>query len=283
MHSVYDDLSLKVSSLKRYPVKAVDRFGQSKGMPVHRRTPPSQIPSNQSWMDAEALRAISIGFVLSLIILASPPLTFILSPLITLVHELGHAATAWLFGYPAIPSFDFMHGGGITLQSQERFSIILLLFYSALGYGLYRFRAQVRLSQILLGIGIGYSLCAFTAIHEILMIGMGHGFELGFAGLFLYRSLSGAACRMAAERPLYGMLASYVFLYDLRFAQGLLFNKETRQIYQQGKGGILDHDFVRLANHSEAGLSAVVIFFALACFLTPALVTWFYRLQQQPR
>ncbi|PZD74276.1 hypothetical protein C1752_01159 [Acaryochloris thomasi RCC1774] len=246
-----------------------------------RRIPPSRRPRRPDppLLDAEAGRTLAIGFVLALIILASPQLTFILSPLVTLVHEFGHAAISWLFGYPAIPSFDFVHGGGITLQANERFTPILFLLYSAWGYGLYRFRSEVRLSQILLSIGVVYTLFAFTGLQETLMVSMGHGFELGFAGLFLYRALSGAACRMAAERPVYGMLASYIFLYDLKFAHNLLFDPEIRQIYIQGKGGVLDHDFVRLA-HGPAGLSGVVTLFILACLATPLLVFWFYYSRQ---
>lgn len=232
-------------------------------------------------MEPEVERAIAIGLVLSLVILASPQLTFILSPLITLVHELGHAAAAWIFGYPAIPSFDFIHGGGITLQL-ARFTPLLFLMYSALGYGLYRFRSNIHLSRIFLGLGIGYTFCAFTSLHEILMISMGHGFELGFAGLFLYRALSGAACRMAAERPLYGMMACYIWLYDLKFGHGLLFDRKARSIYQQGKGDILDHDFVRLANeYFGIGLSGVVVLFMLVCLATPVFAFWLYYTQRR--
>jgi hypothetical protein len=245
-----------------------------------RRIPPSRRTTAPARLDAEAGRALAIGLVLSLIILASPQLTFILSPLITLVHELGHAATAWIFGYPAIPSFDFIHGGGITLQANERFTPILFGLYATLGYGLYRFRAEVRLSQLLLGLGVGYTLCAFTALHKVLIIGMGHGFELGFAGLFLYRALSGVACRTAAERPLYGMLAGYIFLYDLKFAHNLLFDQAVRQTYIQGKGDLLDHDFVRLA-HGPSGLSGVVVLFLLACLATPPLVFWLHNRRQK--
>ncbi len=250
----------------------------------NRRIPPSQGNQNnvpaKPWLEAEAGRALAIGVVLSLIILASPLLTFLLSPLVTIVHEFGHATTAWLFGYPAIPSFDFIFGGGVTRRATERFTPILFVLYSALGYGMYYFRAQVRLSQILLGFTVGYTFFAFTGLHQTLIVGMGHGFELIFAGIFLYRALSGEACRIAAERPLYGMLACYIFLYDLKFARGLLLDQEIRQRYLQGKGGVLDNDFVRLA-HGASGLSGVVMWFILACIVTPPLVFWIYKLRQK--
>ncbi|MGB7416143.1 MAG: hypothetical protein WA902_18210 [Thermosynechococcaceae cyanobacterium] len=246
-------------------------------MSAYRTPPPKRTPSAKQRIDVDAVRSLAIGFVSSAIILASPQLTFILSPLMILVHELGHAATAWLFGYPAIPSFDFIHGGGITLQAEQRFTPIVLVLYAAWGFGLYRLRQNIPLSQILLAAGIGYTLCLLTGLEHVLMIGMGHGFELGFACLFLYRTLSGVACRIAAERPLYGMLVCYILLYDLKFAHGLLFNRTTREIYQQGKGGILDHDFVRLANdYLGIGLSGVVILFMLACLTTPTFTILFY-------
>ena len=41
-----------------------------------------------------------------------PPLKFLFHPRCTIVHELGHTAVAWLFGFTAIPAFDFQYGGG---------------------------------------------------------------------------------------------------------------------------------------------------------------------------
>jgi len=48
------------------------------------------------------------------------------------VHEIGHAATAWLSGFGAFP------GPWRTPVSEERMAVVTLLVLGALGYGGYR-------------------------------------------------------------------------------------------------------------------------------------------------
>ena len=70
-------------------------------------------------------RAAGIGLVMALGLTWFPFLKFILSPLITIFHELGHTAVLWLFGYSAIPAFDFANGGGVTMSDLERSPLIV--------------------------------------------------------------------------------------------------------------------------------------------------------------
>src|SRR6185436_11151598 len=62
-----------------------------------------------------AQRAVASGLALALIVYVVPLLRFVFHTLITLVHEHGHTISAWSFGIPAIPAFDFVYGGGVTL------------------------------------------------------------------------------------------------------------------------------------------------------------------------
>ncbi|MEB3226567.1 MAG: hypothetical protein VKJ86_12265, partial [Synechococcus sp.] len=59
--------------------------------------------------------ALISGSLLGLVLFFLPPTRFILNTFLTFVHEIGHAIAYWMFGYPAVPSFDFVFGGGITL------------------------------------------------------------------------------------------------------------------------------------------------------------------------
>lgn len=52
---------------------------------------------------------------------------FVLSPLVTFLHEFGHAVAAWLLGCPAIPAFDFVYGGGITHHGEFRLPLAILM------------------------------------------------------------------------------------------------------------------------------------------------------------
>ncbi len=228
--------------------------------------------------DREAWRAIAASGVLAGIVLLSPQVSFFLSILITAVHELGHTALAWMFGYPAIPAFDFLHGGGITFYTQQRWPVLVFILYSGLAYLLYRYRHNALTSRYLLGTLAVYSLCLLSPGEDILITAMGHGFEFIFAGIFLYRGLSGFACRHNIERPLYGMLGLFTLAYNLKFAHALWFDAGFRGQYLQGKGGVLDHDLVRLArDYLQWPFNSIVSIFWVLCLLTPALVFLLYR------
>ncbi|MFT5129752.1 MAG: hypothetical protein ACI8W8_003381, partial [Rhodothermales bacterium] len=56
------------------------------------------------------------GFVTAFIPFFFPRLHWIMSYLKILVHELGHSAVAWLFGYPGLPTFSLQHGGGVAIH-----------------------------------------------------------------------------------------------------------------------------------------------------------------------
>ncbi len=76
---------------------------------------------------------MGIGLVLALILPRFPFLNFIFTPILTIVHELGHTVASWLFGYPAYPAFDFQYGGGVTVWNLERGPLIVLGVLAAAG------------------------------------------------------------------------------------------------------------------------------------------------------
>lgn len=262
---------------------------RSAAKPRSKESPISFAVLTVKQLDTEGQRAIAAGFGLGLLVMLLSQVKFLLHPLITIVHELGHAATNWLFGYFAIPAFDFMYGGGVTMSSDQKSVILLTLLYGGLAYLFYRYWRNVLTARFLLGFTLVYLFCAYTPIHGALVVGMGHGFELLFAIIFLYQSLSGFGCHTSIERPLYGMLGFYIVLYDISFAWGLLTDADRRAIYQFGKGGI-DNDFVRLArDYLHVNLSAIAVAFLIGSLLVlPAayavfryehwIAAWLYRL-----
>lgn len=230
--------------------------------------------------DIKGWQAIAIGAVLTVVVFSIPLLAFLLSPLLIIVHELGHTSTNWIFGYPAIPALDFMFGGGMTFHSEERVTFIVGLVYAGFGYLLHRYWNHIAASRAVLAGAIAYSLCIVTPLQNLLILAMGHGFELGFAGIFLDRALSGNACRHALERPLYGLLGLYLLVSDLRLTWGLLYDIEMRDIYEQGKGGIVDNDLVRIAKDClHSSLSLPVSLLLICTILVPVIVLWKDSLQ----
>ena len=224
-------------------------------------------------LEPEARRALIAGLVLALVFLFVPFLGFVLGYLGILVHELGHAATGWLFGYPSIPAFDFVYGGGVT-SHESRKMLIVVIVLAALAYGLWRLRGRPR-GLIAAGVCAAlYVLFAFTWLHDALITFMGHGAELIFAGIFLYRAISGSAIRVAAERPLYAFVGFFLVLHDLRFSWRLIHDAAERWAYQEAKGGGHWMDFSVLAEqHFHVGLTTVAGLFWVCCLLPP-LLAW---------
>jgi hypothetical protein len=231
--------------------------------------------------DREVAKALVAGLGLAVLVSLSGQVSFYLSYFVILVHELGHSALSWLFGFPAIPAFDFLHGGGVSVSSTDRYFAIVWLLYGGLGWLLYRYRRNTLTMQVLVTTGIIYTIFAFSPIQDLLRVAMGHGFELIFAGMFCYRGLSGFACRYSIERPLYLMLGLFTSIYDLRFCWNLLFDPVSLDIYLQGKGGLIDNDLVRVArDHLNVPLTVVVWAFLLMVAAAPLISAGLYRYRQ---
>jgi len=221
-------------------------------------------------------KTIAIGLGLALLLTSIPFLNFIFSYFLIIVHELGHALTAWIFGYPAIPAFDFMFGGGVTSIGDRVWGLTLFL-YCGIGFFFFLARHNSFALKLLVGATAIYTLFSFSPLHQNLQIFMGHGCELIFAGIFLYRGLSGFACQRFGDRALYTMLAFFAIFDNFKFANALIFSEAARALYEQGKGGIIDNDFVLLAERLSMDLSGVAAFFGFCCLATPAIAFWCYR------
>ncbi len=230
-------------------------------------------------LDRRARHTLAIGSCVGLALYVLPPTRFLLRYLATLVHELGHAAVGWLFGYPSIPAFDFVYGGGVTMLDERNVGILLLVYagVALLAAWFWRRSAQVALALLALLVAI-YTAAAFTRGHEILFLAAGHASELAFAGIFLYRGLSGSACRTPGERPLYAAVSSFLLLNAAGFAWLLMTDQGFRVDYEQAKGGGSWMDFSRLAEEFlGTDLSTVAVAFLLTTIATPFLAWIFLR------
>lgn len=225
----------------------------------------------------EAIVQLSIGGAMATGVFSVEFLTFLFTPLLTLVHELGHALTGWFFAYPSIPAFDFVYGGGVTMHSPRQ-TAILTLIYAIYVYGLLHFRKNPRALAALGSYIVLYSIAAFTSIHELLMIFMGHGAELIFAGIFLYRAISGSSIVHALERPVYAFAGFYILLYDLRFSYRLMTSADYRLEYGEAKGGGHWMDFSRISLEYMGGkLILLSLIFLLLTLSVPLVSYLFYR------
>jgi hypothetical protein len=230
------------------------------------RTPRKRKPKANG---RDAWISLAIGLGLAVIALFVRLAGFVVDVLITVIHELGHVATAWILGSPALPSFDLFYGGGVSYAFARQPVLILLVYAAFVGLA-YRFRAERWLAVTTLVIAGFYSAVVFSPLREILITAMGHGMELLFAGVFLYRALSGSHVLRSQERPLYAFLGLYIILADARLAFRLISSHEFREDYGQAKGGAYSMDFSRIAEENlHVRVELVAAFFLIACMLTP--------------
>ncbi|MGA1868927.1 MAG: hypothetical protein ACMUJM_10310 [bacterium] len=228
-------------------------------------------------IDQKGLLSLCVGGVAATLIFIFPFWVTVFHTFPILVHEFGHTVFGWLFGYPTIPAFDFIYGGGVAVHF-DRKPVLLIVIYLLCAFLLYTFRKNTVSFLLIIGCILVYTGMAFTRIHEVLILFMGHGMELIFAVIFLYRAISGSSIIVSAERPLYAFVGFFTQFCNIDFAYKLLTNKEFRFLYIQGKGGMLANDFVRIAyNYLNINLNSIVYFFLLLSFLPPIIAFLAHR------
>ena len=240
----------------------------------HEDLPPLRHLNRDGWghlVIGMALAAAALLFRLPLIALDG---------LRTLFHEFGHALTGWMFGCPGIPAFDLMNGGGVAVI-WEQHTGLLGLVYIALGGTFILMRRNLWAIGVLAILTVPYVICAHTRGHEVIYLFMGHGMEMVFAGIFLYRGLSGRSIINPLEPSLYIMTGAFITLRDIGFAWNLVFSPETRMTYRIGKGG-MHNDFHRIADdYLHTGIPDVAAVFLLCAALTPILAALTFRYENR--
>lgn len=224
-------------------------------------------------VDAAGRRALIVGLGLAAVLLAVPFTRFVLRYLGILVHELGHTVASWAFGYPALPAFDFTYGGGVTISGARTWALPLLVVAAFL-WLIRRADPRRGAQAVLGGLLAFYVVAALTPLHEALILALGHGGELLFAGLAFYRAATGTGClRPRQERPLYAMVAWFLTLDGVVFAWGLLTDPGRQQLYADAKGGGHWVDFSRLAHdYLRSGIALPAGLYLAACLKLPGVV-----------
>ena len=202
---------------------------------------------------------------------------FIIHHFITLVHEFGHAFCSWLFGYFAVPAFDFTHGGGVTITDTSLNVSVRIGVYVVLAWCMWMFR---RYKLILSGFGVivgSLALCQIMKWDQLAIIYMGHGTVAIMGGIFLFRGMSNVSVHHVVERALYFFLAFFVLIEEYLFTRKVVENPGFKEMYLEGKGGI-EHDFHRLCNHLHMGLDEAISYHSVFCIIVPIATYGIYIL-----
>ena len=187
-------------------------------------------------------------------------------------HEIGHTAAFWIFGSPALPRFDFEHGGGYTHAAERLWPILLAVWGAAFAAAIWLWRHMEYRWLIWLGI--------IMAAHTALLMTQGHNVFIGFAGHGA-EVLMGAFCLLrafwnttekshgVAERWLNMIFGCFAMIYSSIFTAGLIASDISRDVYAGQKGGHLQGDLDRIAAMTGMTLptiAGVLLVFNIAVF-----------------
>ncbi len=213
--------------------------------------------------DRNGLLICAIGAVLACAAYAAPPVHWVLSYLATLVHESGHALAGISFGYPSIPSFDLLLGGGATMIPDKPNPYLTACAWVAVIVISLKIWNR-RTLPLVICLLAAYAALSLTSWHRCLILSAGHGAELVAAGIFVHRALSGAAIENPVERPLYAVIGFYLALSNMILSWSLLFDQAFRREYFMGKdgSGVALNDLLLIADDFCGGRFAI-----LACIL----------------
>lgn len=221
--------------------------------------------------------SLCIGPALAVILIFIPFTKWTLGYFSILVHEFGHTFFYWLFGYPAIPSFDFSHGGGITLGLARNIWLFVGLQLLLIPIAISAFKRKLY-AIIFVAVVIVWLCLAYTSSHLTVIVYMGHGMELLIAGIFIYRATTGVALEREYERPIYATLAFYLIIDNIIFSINLISNQSFRYLYENDVRQLVnDFKYIAFFNLGNADISVVASFHLLMCLVTFALAVFCIR------
>jgi hypothetical protein len=223
---------------------------------------------------------LGIGIATAPVFALTPYLQYMGWFLASLVHEMGHAAMAWLFGMPAIPAIS-LAGHAAAVHGDQQIIVIAVVII-ALAMGAWRMLEGVPRWIALALILVVHPLLAFTSGKDLLFLLAGHGGELVFATLALFKALDGGFTDSKLERALYGTVGWFLAGKNVFLCFGLMTSASARAHYDENGSFGLTNDFLRVA-HDAVGCSLEVVaaLMLVASVLTvpAAILLWRWRLR----
>ncbi len=224
---------------------------------------------------AQPWKFLAIGLVTAPIFAFTPILQYMGWFLSSLVHEMGHAAFAWLCGMPAIPAISL--AGHAAAVHDEQQPVLVALIGLALAWVPWKFvHGAARWVAIGL-VAVLYPALALTGAKELLHLLAGHGGELAFATLCLWKTLDGGFTRTPLERGLYGTVGWYLLGKNALLCFGLMTSGAARARYESNGSFGLTNDMIRAAEDVLGWpLQSVALLMLVVCALVlpAALVLW---------
>lgn len=176
----------------------------------------------------------------------------------TLFHETGHTLFLWLFGYPAVPTFDFNYGGGMTYSFTRSMPLLYMVYFlSLLGVVQLIRRQHYILAGVAAAFAAAHAAVAFNDVHEAVWLFMGQGTEMAVGAFCILRGIIGHDEYGAAERWLNMIFGFFISGKNAVMCWGLITDDVQRYAYEAQKGGHGMGDFSRIAEMFNAKIEIV--------------------------
>jgi len=218
---------------------------------------------------------LALGLVTAPVFALTPILQYMGWFLASLVHEIGHAAFAWLCGMPAVPAIS-LAGHAAAVHGEQQ--LVVVAAVAALSvYGLTRL-CEGRARAVAIAVALAAHLSvALTPARELLHLLAGHGAELAFSGLCLWKALDGGFTGSRTERALYGTVGWYLLGRNALLCWGLATSGSARGAYAENGSFGLTNDYLRAADEVlgwrlESVAAAMLV--ACATVLPLAIGAW---------
>ena len=192
-------------------------------------------------------------------------------------HESGHAIVYWLFGTPAFPLIDVVHGGGVT-YSFGRSKMLLAGIYALMSAGvLLLIYAHKWREAAMLAVFIAlHGLLTWLGWGSRLAVFMGHGSESLVACWCLWRALDPKFSHGSLERYVTLVTGLHLAGRALLLSAALQTHEMRRMSYtvQKGKRGSADLDvFAKMTGLTIQDTAALLgLFFAICLAVTLGLL-----------
>jgi len=189
-----------------------------------------------------------------------------LSYMLIFFHEIGHTVFMWLFGYPAIPQFDFEHGGGFASRFARSWTVLAIVWAGAAALAVQLYRSMHYRLLAALGVAtVLHVLFALTRLHDVLISFMGHGTEILIGAFCMLRAFWNTTekSRGAAERWLNMVFGIFAMIHNMVMTAGLMLSDISRSAYALQKGGHLQGDLDRIALSLNVSIQSVAGFLFL--------------------
>jgi hypothetical protein len=187
-------------------------------------------------------------------------------------HEPGHAVFHWLFGAPALPVFDVVHGGGMTYSLGRSYALTTFIYALMVSGILLLMHAKRRRAAAALAcLAVLHVILIYTGWDLFVTLLMGHGAEIIAGSVMLAAALSRPdLLKTVPERCVALSVGLHFFGRNALRCAALLLSAAKRQEYAMQKGipGLGDYQHAA----DVVGISVETVTAGMAVFLAAAAV-----------